>query len=569
MQQTSKQIIVAQSIITMDPNKPHATAVAIDGDIITAVGTLSECLRAQPDSTIHDISPAVLLPGFIETHGHPLFAGMATMAPAGYIAPWVAPKWHDVVAIFKKYQAESDLPLVFFGFDQLLHGVAEPTAETLDAIFGDRMVAVINNSGHGAYVTTAVLKKLGWIEQPPADPVGAKFIRGADGSLNGQAHELPAVIAITAPVLGSLGTNPLLQAANYYAYMAQHGITSTTEMTYGNDYQKAYETLANLPNCPLRLTVYHMSTDQGCANQIRFNAPENMLNKQGVKLWADGSPWIGNIAASFSYLDTPVVRQAGIQPGPRGEQQMNYSRAALDRVLDENAPNGWQMAFHVNGDIGFDIVLDAYEAALKKHQLLGTNHRWRVEHIGGAQEKQLKRAGELGVVTSMGPFQFYYWGDLLDGQLFSTEIGAYWQRFRTAFDAGTYPSFHNDGSVSPPNPLLNIQTAITRQTSSGTVHGKSEAIALDEALAAQTTHAAYTIFRDKELGSISCGKWADFVELSQDPYETAPEKLSSAIEILGTWLGGKRIDLDQFIREVEALDHTGYEHLRNKRKSCC
>ena len=77
----------------------------------------------------------------------------------------------------------------------------------------------------------------------------------------------------------------------------------------------------------------------------------------------------------------------------------------------------------------------------------------------------------LGVFASLGPFQFIYWGDLLDGELFPTEIGAQWMRFGDAVDAGVCVSFHNDGSVSPPTPLLNIQTAITRTTPSGAVHG--------------------------------------------------------------------------------------------------
>lgn len=129
------------------------------------------------------------------------------------------------------------------------------------------------------------------------------------------------------------------------------------------------------------------------------------------------------------------------------------------------------MAFHVNGDLGLDIVLDAYEHALAKHDLLGTDHRWRVEHVGAAREDQFARAASLGVITSMGGYQFYYWGDLLDVQLFGHEIGANWQRFKGAFDAGRRPSFHNDGANTPPNPLLNIHTAVTRRTSSGTVRG--------------------------------------------------------------------------------------------------
>lgn len=88
-----------------------------------------------------------------------------------------------------------------------------------------------------------------------------------------------------------------------------------------------------------------------------------------------------------------------------------------------------------------------------------------------------------------------------------------------AFKSGAVVSFHNDGMVSPPIPLLNIQSAITRKTPSGELHGPEQIISLDDALKAHTIAAAYTLHRDKDIGSIEVGKLADFVELSKDPYE--------------------------------------------------
>ena len=124
----SKQILSASSISTMNPDKPRATAVAIDDDRIVEVGSLEECQAKLADATVVDLGDTVLTPGFIEPHSHPLLSGISIMAPAHYIAPWVAPTWDDVVAIFKKALAESpaDASLAFFGFDKLLHGVDLP-----------------------------------------------------------------------------------------------------------------------------------------------------------------------------------------------------------------------------------------------------------------------------------------------------------------------------------------------------------------------------------------------------------------------------------------------------------
>ena len=114
--------------------------------------------------------------------------------------------------------------------------------------------------------------------------------------------------------------------------------------------------------------------------------------------------------------------------------------------------------------------LDAYARALAKFNLLGSDHRWRVEHLGAARRDQFDRAAALGVTCSMSPFQYIYWGDLLDGVMFDSAYGAQWQRIRDAFEAGVRPSYHNDGSVSPPNQLLNVQQTVTRKTINGSVH---------------------------------------------------------------------------------------------------
>ncbi|WP_322409506.1 amidohydrolase [Microbacterium invictum] len=567
------RILTAGTVITMDPARPRADAIALSGERIVAVGTVAECRAVLPDAALVDTGAAALLPGFIDAHSHPVLSGMATMPPAYWIAPWFAPTWDDVLAVFRRAidETQPGAPLSFFGFDGLLQRHATPDADELDAIFGDRMVLVANNSGHAASVTSAVLRTLGWTENPPADPVGGSFGRRADGRLDGRATEVPAMMALATPVLQavSTGTKPLQGAVEYYMLMASAGITSTSEHTYKTPLKQAYETLAALPHCPLRITLYHMSTEPDCADPFVSTAPATMLRKRGIKLWADGSPWVGNVAMSTPYLDTPTTRAAGIPAGVTGEGPMNYTRVQLDALLDAHAPTGWQMAFHVNGDIALDVVLDAFSRALDRHGLTRTDHRWRVEHIGGARRDQFRRMADLGVVASMGPFQFHYWGDLLDGQIFEAEVGSRWQRFRDAFDAGVHPSFHNDGSVSPPSPLLNIQTAVTRRTSSGAVRGVDQAVTLFEAIAAETVNAAFALGTEAEVGSIAPGKLADLVALDADPFAVAPERIG-AIGVKGTWIGGEAIDLGAFAAASGQVDDADFAALRTLGiPACC
>ncbi|MEZ0360084.1 amidohydrolase [Mycobacterium sp. SA01] len=568
----SSTILTAATVITMDPDQPRAEAVAVTDGLIAAVGSLAQCRARCPDAEVIDTGAAALLPGFVEPHSHPVMSGVATQPPARSIAPWDAPTWQDVEKIFADAIAQTDpaTPLLFAGFDALLHKRPSPKAPELDRIFGDRIAVVTDNSGHGAYFNTAVMKQRGWNVNPPADPVGAHFGRNPDGSLNGQGFETAVLLAVAGPILSQLG-NPLVSAAEYYAWMSRGGYTSTSDMTYDPKFKGAYEALATAPSCPLRVSMWEMSTTDTYNNAETFNVAEQLLVKQGVKLWTDGSPWIGNIAISFPYLSTETTRTAGIDPAlAGGPQSMNYTLEQLDSVLDVAAPSGWQMAFHANGDLAIELALDAYEGALNRHNLQGSDHRWRLEHLGAGTREQFDRAARLGVHVSMAPFQYYYWGDLLDGQIFDHEHGSTWGAFADAVASGAVVSLHNDGSVSPPTPVLNIATAVTRRTRAGSVHGAEQCISLDHALRAHTINAARTLHRDNLIGSLEVGKLADFVELAADPYAVDPAELADKATVNGTWLSGERIDLGAFVAAVSGTDPGPHEHLADHpRHTCC
>ena len=144
--------------------------------------------------------------------------------------------------------------------------------------------------------------------------------------------------------------------------------------------------------------------------------------------------------------------------------------------------------------------------------------------------------------------------------MFKPELGSQWQRVNDAFKANLHTSFHNDGSVSPPDTLRNIQRMVTRTTDSGKVHGANQAVTLDQALRASTINGAYQLKRDKEIGSLEVGKYADLVELSADITAVNPNEILDKVKVKGTWLGGKKIDIAQFLKEISAIDpseHSG------------
>ncbi|MFD6395869.1 amidohydrolase [Nocardia sp. NPDC060249] len=549
----SEFILTAGTVITLDDDRPRADAVAVSGSRIVAVGSLAECVSAVgPDADVIDTGARALLPGFVEPHGHPFLGGVLTQPPIAQITPWVAPTWADVVAVFTAAIAATDpsTPLVFNGFDALLQEHAAPTASDLDAIFGDRVAVVLDNSAHGIYFDTALIEHYGWSGNPPPDPEGGHYGRNPDGSLDGQGFEVPVLTAVMTPLIAEM-PGPLVSGAGFFAAMSRAGYTTTSDMAYDPQTKHDYETLAATASCPLRVNLWEMSTTGTYAEPDTFAAGDEMLRKAGVKLWTDGAVWVGSAATSFPYLETEATRRAGIDPATAGGTgSLNYTRSQLDEILDRAAPAGWQMSFHSNGDLAVELALDAYEAALQRHGLTGTDHRWRIEHLGGATRAQMDRAARLGVHVSLSPFQYYFWGDLLDGAIFDHEHGSRWQPTADALASGACVSLHNDGPVSPPSPLVNIQTVTSRRTRAGIVHGADQAIPLHAAIRAQTIDAARTLRRDHLIGSIEVGKLADFVELSGDPYEADPATLGETVRVNGTWVGGRRIDLDAFLAAV-------------------
>ena len=563
-------ILKAIAIITMDPSAARVDAVAVDTTtgMIAAVGTLEECQQAAPAAKVRDLGTTVLMPGFIDPHSHPLLGGIVTQEPAHWISPYKGyATFADVEALWRKLDAElpPGQPILCNGLDRLLQGAPELTNQQLDTYFPKRPALVLDNSGHEVYFNSAVIAVNGWADQkPPADPVGARFGRNADGTSNGRAYETAAIVAASVKTMKAAVPHPLLSGARWYALMARNGVTTTTEHTYDSSLLGGYVALAGVPDCPLRLALYHMSIDPTCGEKVTTPIPPELLWKQGIKLWADGSPWVGTIAASFPYLDNATTRRAEIPLGPAGETMLNYPRSKLDEILAKHAPEGWQMAFHVNGDVGIDVVLGAYERALTANRLTGSDHRWRLEHCGGGRGDQFSRAARMGVAVSLLPAQFIYWGDLLDGTMFATEIGSQWVRAGDAVRAGASVSFHNDGCVSPPIPLLNVQAMVTRRTASGRLHATNQAVTLHDAFLAHTRNAAYQIGRDHDLGSIEVGKCADFVELSADPFAVDVNRLTEQVQVQGTWRGGRRIDLDEFLIQVEAIKSEAHASLVEK-----
>jgi hypothetical protein len=159
---------------------------------------------------------------------------------------------------------------------------------------------------------------------PAEDPVGGHFGRNPDGTSNGRAYETSSIFICVLKVLAAVVPHALLSVGKFGKVMAQNGITACSEHTFSSNMAKSYIAITSVLDAPQRIALYHMSIEKDCADKIKFPASEEMLWKQGIKLWADGSPWVGNIASSFPYNNHEMVRKAQIPLGPGGTKNMNY-----------------------------------------------------------------------------------------------------------------------------------------------------------------------------------------------------------------------------------------------------
>ncbi|HPY26099.1 MAG TPA: amidohydrolase family protein, partial [Mycobacterium sp.] len=174
-------ILTASSIITMDPARPRAEAVAVDPDsgAILAVGSLAECRAAAPGATVEDLGGGVLMPGFIQAHDHPVPAAVLCQLPAHWIAPFVGfPTWDDVEALFDRLRRQTPVgqPLLFNGLDRLLLSIPMPDRASLDRYFPDHPVLIFDITGHALYFNSRATGLFGWTNAtPPADTPDARW----------------------------------------------------------------------------------------------------------------------------------------------------------------------------------------------------------------------------------------------------------------------------------------------------------------------------------------------------------------------------------------------------------
>jgi predicted amidohydrolase YtcJ len=295
---------------------------------------------------------------------------------------------------------------------------------------------------------------------------------------------------------------------------------------------KAYAELAEKGELTVRMYVAPMETDWKDQAKIgvrrAFGTP--FLRMGAVKGYADGS--LGSETAYFfdPYTDDP--KSHGLL-----SEEMHPPSAMLGRLKGADAA-GLQLCIHAIGDRGISMILDMFEQIEKANGK--RDRRWRIEHAQHLAAKDFARFARLGVIASVQPYHAIDDGRWAEKRIGPDRIKRTYA-FRTFLDDGVRLAFGTDWPVAPLSPMWGIYAAATRAT----LDGKNpegwvpeQKISVAEAVEAYTLGSAYAEFQEKEKGSITAGKLADFVVLSDDIFKIPPEAIKN-VNVQATYLGGK------------------------------
>ena len=498
-------------------------ALAVRAGRIVGVGSQNDMASLRGKMTeVVDIDGATVLPGFIETHMHPVTYGIQEQQ---IVVPDEAGSIPEVISIIGRQMR--NLPpgadVLAWRFDHA--AMAEHrhiTATDLIPLGDTHPVVVRHVSGHVAYANEVVLRDHG-IDASTPDPPGGEIVRDANGDPTGQFNELTAMDLVTGilPNLDAAGNRRGLAIAQESALAA--GVTTVHDMgVWSDDYYAAYAGALDAGELRLRMRLYVFTPDLD-DSPVPPDLSGDRCAFGGVKFAVDGM-----LHGETAYVRRPYL-------GAEGSGVLLQSPEELLEAVADAHIRGHQLAIHAEGDAALDIALDAIEHALDA--MPRPDHRHRVEHVELVHPDQVERMQRLGVAASMLLNGINRWGDQLRSELGSERMNAV-SPLRSLAAAGVPTALHSDCPITPLEPLQSVATAVLRKSRWGSTIGADEAVDVATAIRAVTAEAAYLGFEEADKGTLEVGKLADLVVLSADPFQIPPSEIPE-IDVLATVVGGE------------------------------
>ena len=525
-------IITNAKIWTVDKSLPTAQAVAVWGDRIVAVGSTGDVEAWRgPKTQVVDARGKLLLPGFNDSHVH--FVGGGRQLDAIQL--------NDATSAEEFARRIGECAKTTSPGEWILGGRWDetkwtppimPTKELIDPLTPDIPVFVSRYDGHMALANSVALRLAGVTAKTP-DPPGGTVVRDARGNPTGALKD--AAMAYVHKVIPPPSHDQRLKAAKRaLAHAASVGVTSVQNMSAGYGDIAIYSEL--LQRGELTTRIYAAPSIMGVEDQAKigvrhaFGGP--YLRIGALKAFADGS-----LGSGTAYFYEPFTNQ----PNNRGllSDEMTPVSAMRDRMMAADAA-GLQICTHAIGDEGISTILDLYSDVIKAHG--EADRRFRIEHAQHMSAKDFERFAQLHVIASMQPYHAIDDGRFVERYL-GHDRASRTYAFRTFLDHHVRLAFGTDWPVAPLDPMQTVYAAVTRATLDGkNPNGwfPEQKLTVAETVEAYTMGSAYAEFQESEKGSITPGKLADMVLLSDGIFSIDPVKIRDT-KVLKTFVGGKLV----------------------------
>ena len=516
-------ILYNANVITVDASQPRAQAIAIWGDRISAVGTNEE-IRALAGVTtkLVDIGGRTIVPGFIDAHSHPAVSGRLHLRQVDADLRSIA----AIQAAIRERAANTpkgEWVLAFKYDDTKTSEGRFLTREDLDAATREHPVYVEHRGGHSAYVNSLALERAGIKEDTP-DPAGGVYVRQG-GRLTGRILET-GLTAFGRVIPDKYTRADYREGVKLISKMlAKTGVTSVHDAYGDPDDLRAYQDAREAGELLTRVycLIGYSSIDRFIAAGVRTGLGDEWVRVGAMKATCDGS-----ISERTARLSQPYVGR----PNDFGIIVKDYDE--LYPLAKKAHDAGWQLGIHANGDVGIDIVLRIYEQLQKESPRV--DPRFRIEHCTVINDDLVRRIAKLGVIPNPFSTYVYFHGEKM------REYGA--ERLNSMFavrsflDAGVRVTQTSDYPPGPFEPMMALQSSVTRTDMRGTVWGPKQKVTVEEALRVGTLNGAYASFEEHQKGSLTPGKLADLVVLGRDPIRENPSTLIT-IPVERTMVGGR------------------------------
>ncbi len=510
----SPLLIHGGPILTMDPHDPLVDAVLIDRGRIAAVGAAAEAAgRGAPDI---DLAGRLACPGLDDAHAHIMGVGFAQGQVD--LSVDVAPSIDRILSLVsaETRSRAAGSWIVGQGYDQaLLRERRHPTRFDLDRVAPDHPVLLWRSCHHIA-VANSVALNLAGITPVTHDPPDGTIDRDAHGEPTGVLREsaATAVAGLQPEATEDEIADALIRGGLEFR---RHGVTSATEAGIRRKEEfRAYQRLWAEQRLPLRSYLMMIIDDTFDALEslgISTGFGDDWLRIGPAKLFADGSIGGRTARMRLPYQDEPDNRGLWMIP-PAGIRE---------RVLRADAA-GFQIGIHAIGDAAVAEVLDAYEAAFTADPRPGRRHR--IEHCSIVDEGLIDRIARLGVVPIPGTSFLYDMRPVYLQNLGPDRV-RYAYAMKTFAERGITAAASSDAPVVTVDPLLGIQTMVSRTDRRGDPIWPEEAVSVEEALLAYTANAAFASFSESSKGAIRPGMLADMTIFNSDLREVPADELAA------------------------------------------